>query len=87
MKTLTASAARARFFKLLDQANDRHELIRIRGNCSNAFLVSEEDWRAIQETLYLPAIPGMRDSIRKGLEAPVENYADDSKKRASTSRS
>ncbi len=72
MTTLTASAARARLYKLLDQTHDRHEPIQITGKRSNAVLVSEDDWRAIQETLYLLAIPGMRESIREGLETPVE---------------
>lgn len=75
MTTLTASAARARLYKLLDQANDQHEPIQITGKRSNAVLVSEEDWRAIQETLYLLSIPGMRESIREGLAAPVEKCA------------
>jgi antitoxin YefM len=79
MTTLTASAARARLYKLLDQTADRHEPIQITGKRSNAVLVSEEDWRAIQETLYLLAIPGMRESIRKGLETPVEKCADNLK--------
>ena len=35
-------------------------------------LVSEEDWRSIQETLYLMSIPGMRDSIRKGMAEPLK---------------
>ena len=79
MTTLTASAARARLYKLLDQTADRHEPIQITGKRSNAVLVSEEDWRAIQETLYLLAIPGMRESFRKGLEMPVEKCADNLK--------
>jgi len=76
MTTLTASAARARLYKLLDQTNDRHEPIQITGKRSNAVLVSEDDWRAIQETLHLLGTPGMRESIRKGLETPVEKCAD-----------
>jgi len=79
MTVLTASAARACLYKLVDQANDRHEPIQITGKRSNAVLVSEEDWRAIQETLHLLAIPGMRESIRKGLETPVEKCADNLK--------
>jgi antitoxin YefM len=79
MTVLTASAARARLYKLLDQAADLHEPIQITGRRSNAVLISEEDWRAIQETLYLLAIPGMRESIRKGLETPVEKCADNLK--------
>ena len=72
MTTLTASKARARFYKLLDQTASSHEPIQITGKRTNAVLVSEEDWRSIQETLYLLSIPGMRESIRKGLKEPVE---------------
>ena len=39
-------------------------------------LVSEADWRAIQETLYLLSIPGMRESIRKGAEDPSQEVLD-----------
>ena len=72
MTTLSASEARARLYKLLDEAASSHEPIQITGKRNNAVLVSEDDWRAIQETLYLVSIPGMRDSIRKGLETPVD---------------
>ena len=72
MTTLSASEARAKLYKLLDEAASSHEPIQITGKRNNAVLVSEEDWRAIQETLYLLSIPGMRESIRKGLETPVE---------------
>lgn len=57
--------------KLLDDAACSHEPIQITGKRSNAVLISESDWRAIQETLYLVSIPGMRDSIRLGLTTPI----------------
>ena len=72
MTTIKATEARAKLFKLLDQAAESHEPILITGKRSNAVLISEEDWRSIQETLYLLSIPGMRESIRKGLKNPVE---------------
>jgi len=72
MTTLTASKARARLYRLLDQAASSHEPIQITGKRSSAVLISEGDWRSIQETLYLLSIPGMRESIRKGLKEPVE---------------
>jgi antitoxin YefM len=72
MTTLTASSARVQLYKLLDQAAASHEPIQITGRRSNAVLISEEDWRAIQETLYLLSVPGMRESIRKGLKTPVK---------------
>ncbi len=75
MTTLTASAARAKLYRLLDEAAESHEPIQITGRRSNGVLVSEEDWRAIQETLYLLSIPGMRRSIRKGLKTPLKELS------------
>jgi antitoxin YefM len=72
MATITASEARKRLYKLVDDVAESHDPIQIVGKRNSAFLVSEEDWRAIQETLYLTSLPGMRESIRKGLETPVE---------------
>ncbi len=75
MTTLTASSARAKLYKLLDQAASSHEPVQITGRRSNAVLVSEEDWRSIQETLYLLSVPGMRESIRDGLKTPLKKTA------------
>jgi len=72
MATLTATEARKRLYNLVDDVAESHDPIQIVGKRNSAVLVSEEDWRAIQETLYLSSIPGMRDSIREGLETPVE---------------
>ncbi len=72
MKTLTVSKARISLYKLLDQAADSHEPVHITGKRHHAVLVSEGDWKAIQETLHLLSIPGMRESIRKGLKTLVK---------------
>jgi len=72
MRTIKATEDRADLYKLLDQAGESHEPIQITGKRSNAILISEDDWRSIQETLYLLSIPGMRESIRKGLKTPVK---------------
>lgn len=72
MMTLTVSQARAKLYKLLDKAAASHEPIQITGKRNNAVLIAEEDWRAIKETLYLLSIPKMRESIRKGLKAPLK---------------
>ena len=69
--TISARGARARLFRLIEQAARTREPIRIAGRRGNAVLVSEEDWRAIQETLHLLSMPGMRGSIRKGMREPV----------------
>jgi antitoxin YefM len=68
---ITASEARADLYRLIDQAAESHQPILISGKRSSAVLVSAEDWQAIQETLYLLAIPGMRESIKKGMAEPL----------------
>ena len=72
MTTLSASEARALLYRLMRQVAKTHEPVQITGKDNNAVLVSEEDWRAVQETLYLLSVPKMRESIRKGLKTPVD---------------
>lgn len=72
MTTLTASQVRKNIYKLLDRIAQSHEPIQITGKRNNAVLIAEDDWRAIKETLYLLSVPGMRESIRKGLKAPLK---------------
>jgi prevent-host-death family protein len=75
MTTLTASKARAQLYKLMDSVSKNHEPVQITGKRSNAMLVSEEDWSAIQETLYLTSIPGMKESIINGMKTPVNKLS------------
>lgn len=75
MKTITVTKARANLCRLLTEAAESHEPIQITGKKANAVLVSEADWQSIQETLYLLSISGMRESIRKGLETPLDECA------------
>ncbi len=77
MTTLTASEARSRFYRLIDEASESHVPILITGKRNNAVLLSEEDWLAVQETLYLLFIPGMRESIKDGLAMPVEDCGEE----------
>ncbi len=72
MKTLTITEARKDIYALIDRTSETHEPIQITGKRNNAVLVGEEDWRAIQETLFLVSIPGMRESIIDGLNTPLE---------------
>lgn len=72
MKTLTVTEARKKIYNLIDETAETHEPIQITGKRSNAVLIGEDEWRSIQETLYLLAIPGMRESIREGLDTPLE---------------
>ena len=71
MTVLTVSEARASLYRLIDQAAESHEPIIISGKRANAVLISEEDWRSIEETLHLLAIPGMRESIKESMAEPL----------------
>jgi antitoxin YefM len=77
MTSIRATHARSKLYQLLDEAADSHEPIKITGKRANGVLISEEDWRSIQETLFLLSIPGMRKSIRKGMKEPLEKSSSD----------
>lgn len=68
MTTLNATDARSKLYKLIDETASTHEPILITGKRSNAVLLAESDWKAINETLHLLSIPGMRESIKEGME-------------------
>ena len=71
MTTLTATEARKSLYGLLDEVADSHMSVQITGKRNSAVLVSMDDWQAIQETLFLTSIPGMRKSIQAGMRTPV----------------
>ena len=77
MSAITASEARSSLYRLIDETAESHQPVLITGKRNSAVLVSERDWAAIQETLYLLGVPGMRESIREGLATPVESCAED----------
>lgn len=77
MKTLSITEARKNIYKLVDQANETHEPIQISGKRNNAVLVSEDDWRSIQETLHLSSNPDLRKSIIDGLNTPLSETTDE----------
>jgi len=73
MAAMNATNARKQLYKLIKEVGESHEPVTITTRDRSAVLVGEEDWRSIQETLYLLSIPGMADSIRRGMKTPVEN--------------
>jgi prevent-host-death family protein len=75
MDIISATEARAKLYRLIDEAATVHEPILITGQRNNAVLVSQEDWNAIQETLYLLSVPGMRESILEGMATPIAECA------------
>lgn len=72
MSAVSATAARSNLYKLIDQVNEESQPLTITGQRGNAVLVGEDDWRAIQETLFLASVPGLTESIRQAREEGVE---------------
>jgi prevent-host-death family protein len=72
MTTVKVTQARAELYRLIDQVTETHEPVHITGRHNAAVLVAEEDWRAIQETLYLLSVPGMREAITEGMATPKD---------------
>ncbi len=76
MSTLNATDARSKLYALIDETAETHKPITITGKRGNAVLLSEEDWNAINETLYLVSMPGMRESIREGMETDLNQCSE-----------
>ncbi|MEX1104022.1 MAG: type II toxin-antitoxin system Phd/YefM family antitoxin [Dehalococcoidia bacterium] len=77
MRTISATTARENLYRLIDEVAESSEPVQISGRRANAVLVSEDDWRSIQETLYLMSIPGMKESILEGMAEPLEESSDE----------
>jgi prevent-host-death family protein len=75
MTSITITEARKRLYGLVEEVQTSHEPVQLTGKAGNAVLVSEDDWRSIQETLYLLSIPGMRESIVEGMKTPTEEMS------------
>lgn len=71
MDTVKATEARANLYGLIDQVEESHEPVLITGKRSNAVLIAEDDWKSVQETLYLLSLPGMRESLIQGVRTPT----------------
>jgi antitoxin YefM len=77
MTTLTATEARANLYRVIDETAESHVPVRITSKRNNAVLISEKDWDAIQETLHLLSVPGMRESIKEGLETNLDDCSEE----------
>ena len=71
MDTVKATEARAKLYGVIDQVEESHKPVLITGKRSNAVLIAEDDWKSVQETLYLLSLPGMRESLIQGVSTPT----------------
>ncbi|MDX1924732.1 MAG: type II toxin-antitoxin system Phd/YefM family antitoxin [Rickettsiaceae bacterium] len=77
MEIYTTSTARQCLFKLVDSTNQTHEPVYIVGKRNKAVLISEEDYRAMVETLHIMSVPGLKESIIEMNNKPLEEYSED----------
>ncbi|MEI8295181.1 MAG: type II toxin-antitoxin system Phd/YefM family antitoxin [Alphaproteobacteria bacterium] len=77
MNIVTVSQARSNLYRLIDDTNTNHQPTFIKGKRNNAILVCEEDWRSIQETIYLFSITGMAESIIEGKKVSIEDCSEE----------
>ena len=77
MSSINITNARKDLYKIVESVNESHEPIHITGKKSSAVLVGEDDWKSIEETLYLSSIPGMRESIIDGMKTPIDKLESD----------
>ncbi len=74
-KVMTVSQARTNIYKIMDETAQTHQPIMITGKRNNVVMISEEDWNAIEETLYLNSVTGMADSIKEAMDAPDSEFS------------
>lgn len=72
MKSITATQARKGLYRLLDEVAVTSQPVQITSKRASAVLVSQDDWTALNETVQLISIPGMAESIREGMNTPLE---------------
>lgn len=75
-KVMTVSQARTNIYKIMDETSQTHQPILITGKRNNVVMISEEDWNAIEETLYLNSVTGMADSIKEAMDAPDSEFSE-----------
>lgn len=78
METIFVNQDNNKIEKFLNQAIEKNQLILLKGETGNAVLISESEWNAIQETLYLSSIPKMIESIKEGGETPLSECIEES---------
>ena len=75
-KIMSVSQVRADIYNVMDETAQTHEPILITGKRNNVVMVSQEDWNAIEETLYLNTIPNMVSSIQSAMKAPDSEFSE-----------
>ena len=75
MRELSVNEVGVNLHKLIEQVTVTREPVMILGRESNAVLISAGDWVAINETLDLLSVLGMRESIAEGMRESIGDCA------------
>ncbi len=73
MNVFNATEASSKLYALIDETTDTHQPILITGKRGNAVLLAEDDWKAINATLHLLSVPGMKESIQEGMATNLDD--------------
>lgn len=74
---INATAARQNLYNIMDQVITTEEPAFVTSKRGNVVILSESDYKAINETLYLLSIPGMREKLIDGMNTPIEECVED----------
>lgn len=73
METINVTNARTKLFGIVDLVNENHEPVKILGKRGDAVILSADDWKAIEETMYIMSVPGLADDLKKSFSEPLED--------------
>lgn len=73
-RTMNITKARKEFYNIANQVNESHEEVTVLNSATgnNIVIISEDDWNAIKETLFLNSISGMAESIIAASKEPLD---------------
>ena len=77
MTIYTTTEARSKLFQIVNETNQTHQPIFIKGKKGNAVIMSEEDYEGMQETMYLYSIPGLVERIKEASDSPETEWISD----------
>ena len=76
MDTINVTNARKNLYRIIKSISDSHEPIHVSGKNGSVVIIAEEDWKAIEETLFLTTDPKLRKSIIDGMNEPIEKCSE-----------
>jgi len=76
-RVMSVSQVRADIYNVIDETAQTHKPVLITGKRNNVVMISQEDWNAIEETLYLNSIPNMASSIQESMNADDGEFSED----------